>query len=263
MKPTSISQTMEQFFNAALTITFVYSLVGTDPWVMAAGGNLATTLAIMMSFSYLMLYYRRKRQGLILGIEEQKTDETTANKKTRTLVRGILAVSIPLTLSSLIAVVNNVIDTVTISNLVQTAYEGIIVGKEALETRAMELAGVLSKVETIMRLPLALNAAFAIALVPAVSGLMAKNDVETSSKRVSFSFFLSILIIFPCAVGLSVLAKPILEMLYPAASGGAGILALTTITMVFIALNYVVNGGLYGLRQNENPCNSASRRGNG
>lgn len=261
MKPTSISQTMEQFFNAVITITFVYSLVGTEPWVMSAGGNLATTIAIIMSFSYLILYYRRKRQGLILGIEKQEDIEE--NKRTRTLVKTILAVSIPLTLSSLIAVVNNIIDTVTISNCVQTAYQGIIVGKEALETRAMELAGVLSKVETIMRLPLALNAAFAIALVPAVSGLMAKKDVETSSKRVSFSFFLSILIIFPCAVGLSVIAKPILEMLYPAASGGAGILALTTVTMVFVALNYVVNGGLYGLRQNENSCNSTSRRRNG
>ena len=58
MKSTSVSQTLEQFFNCVLTITFVYALVGKDPAIMAAGGNLSTTLSIVLTFVYLIIYYK-------------------------------------------------------------------------------------------------------------------------------------------------------------------------------------------------------------
>lgn len=70
--------------------------------------------------------------------------------------------------------------------------------------------------------------------------------MKTVNKRLSFSFFASILIIMPCATGLAALADPILKMIYPAASDGAGLLIGSTLTMIFVSLNYVVNGGLYG-----------------
>ena len=212
---------------------------------MAAGGNLSTTLAILISFIYLVIFYKKRKKGILLDIQNQTVE--AENKTARKLITTILAISIPMTLGSLISVITNTIDTITISNCVQKAYEGIIIGKEALEAEAMRLSGILSKVETIMRLPLAINAAFCTALVPAISSLIAKKDMVTAEKRLTFSFFASMLIIMPCVIGMAVIAGPILEMLYPMASEGAGVLALTTITMFFVALNYVVNGGLYGL----------------
>ena len=58
----------------------------------------------------------------------------------------------------------------------------------------------------------------------------------------------------PCAVGLAVLADPILKMIYPAASEGAWILIGSTLTMIFVSLNYVVNGGLYGFGKTHIPA---------
>lgn len=243
-KATSISQTLEQFFNCVLTITFVYALVGKDPAVMAAGGNVSTTLSIIISFTYLYIFYKRRKKGIMKDCEEQTVEQE--DKTTGKLLKTIFAISIPMTLGSLVSVVNNTIDTVTISNCVQTAFQGILSTKEALETKAMELSGLLSKVVTIIHLPLAITGSFCTALVPAISSAIATNDYETANKRLSFSFFSSILIIMPCAAGLAVLARPILELIYPAASDGAGILMLSTITMIFVTLNYVVNGGLYG-----------------
>lgn len=78
--------------------------------------------------------------------------------------------------------------------------------------------------------------------------------MKTVNKRLSFSFFASILIIMPCAAGLAVLADPILKMIYPAASEGAWILAGSTLIMVFVSLNYVVNGGLYGFGKTHIPA---------
>lgn len=110
----------------------------------------------------------------------------------------------------------------------------------------MELSGVLSKVVTIIHLPLAITGSFCTALVPAISSAISVKDYATVNKRLSFSFFASILIIMPCAAGLVALAQPILQLIYPTASNGATILMLSTITMIFVSLNYVVEGGLYG-----------------
>ena len=46
-----------------------------------------------------------------------------------------------MTIGSLISVISNTIDTITVSNCIQTAFEGIIEGgKEALEAEAMRLS---------------------------------------------------------------------------------------------------------------------------
>ena len=244
MKSTSVSQTLEQFFNCVLTITFVYALVGKDPAVMAAGGNVSTTLAIIISFTYLYIFYKRRKKGIMAECENQKVpqeDKTAGN-----LIKTIFAISIPMTIGSLISVVNNMIDTVTISRCIQTAFTGILDTKEALEAKAMELSGLLSKVVTIIHLPLAITGSFCTALVPAISSAISVKDYKTVNKRLSFSFFASILIIMPCTAGLIALAQPILQLIYPAASNGANILILSTITMIFVSINYVVEGGLYG-----------------
>lgn len=103
-------------------------------------------------------------------------------------------------------------------------------------------------------MPLAITATFCTALVPAISSAISVKDMKTVNKRLSFSLFASILIIMPCAAGLAVLADPILKMIYPAASEGAWILAASTLIMVFVSLNYVVNGGLYGFGKTHIPA---------
>lgn len=245
MKATSVTQTLEQFFNCALTITFVYALVGKDPAIMAAGGNVSTTLSIIISFIYLAILYKSRKKGMVKLCKEQKV--ATEEKSVKSLIKVVLSLSVPMMLGSLISVMTSTIDTITISNCVQKAYEGVILVKSELENKAMELSGVLSKVETLMHLPTAITTAFCTALVPAISTAIAKKEMDVAEKRISFSLFATMLIILPAAVGMIVLSKPLLQMLYPAASSGALLLQLSTITMICVAVNYVANGGLYGL----------------
>lgn len=251
MKQTSISQSLEQFFNCVLSITFVYALIGKEPYIMAAGGNLSTTLAVMISFSYLVIIYKLNKRNLP---KEEKFSIVSEKKDVIKMIRTILALSIPMTFGSVISVVNSVIDTATISNFIQQAYQNIIPTKAALEEKAMELAGLLSKVETITNLPLAVNLAFCTALVPEISSALAKKDKKTAENRMTFSIFASILIILPCAMGLSVLAGPILKLLYPTASDGVLLLQLATVQMILNALNNTINGGLYGVNKAHVPA---------
>ncbi len=246
MKPTSVTQTLEQFLNCLLTITFVYVSIGQDTSIMAAAGNLSSTVAIIIAFIYIVIFYKKQRDEILEECNNQTIE--TQNKTTKQILKTIFAISIPMTIGSLVAELNATIDTITVSNCIQHAFEGILVGgKEALELKAMELSGMISKVETIIRLPLAINAAFCTALVPAIAGSIAKKDNETATKRLSFSLFLSIIIIAPCAVGIIALSEPILKTIYPNSYNGAGLLSITAISMTFVALSYVINGGLYGL----------------
>ena len=193
MKPTSVSQTLEQFLNCVLSITFVYACIGKDPYIMAAAGNLSTTCAIVITFMYLLIYYRHNRistKGSIQSPERRKTDKE--------LLRTILKISIPITISSLISVISGVIDTATVSNCIQISMQNTGMAKEALEQAAMSATGILSKVDTLVSFPLAINLAFSTALTPAISEALAIKDRKTASRRLSFSFFASLIIILPC-----------------------------------------------------------------
>ena len=249
MKPTSYSQIIEQFFNCVLSITFVYALLGREPYIMAAGGNLSTTLAIILTFVYLIIYYKRKKIKIEPN-QKSEEDELTAMK----LLKKILIISVPVTISSIISVVSPLIDTATVSRCIQTAFANMYPVKEQLEALAMSRSGILSKVDTLVNLPIAVNVAFSTALVPAISGAIAQKDMKTASKRMTFSIFASLLIVLPCAVGFISLAQPILSLIYPTASDGAEVLMVYAIAMIFIALNQTVNGGLYGLNKTYIPA---------
>jgi hypothetical protein len=251
MKASSISQALEQFFNCVLTITFVYALIGKEPYIMAAGGNLSTTLAILISFSYLIVFYKKN----IKEWREESDDVViTTKEENKKMVKMIIATAIPLTVGSVISVVTSFIDTVTVSNCIQIAYSGILKSKILLEKEAMRLTGILSKVDTLVNLPLAVNLSFYSALIPEITAAISKKDFKSASKKISFSISSSLLILIPCAIGFIVLADPILKMLYPNASDGAHILQIAAVTMVFVGINHTIQGSLFGLGKMYTPA---------
>lgn len=252
MKPTSVTQTLEQFLNCLLTITFVYATIGQDTAKMAAAGNLSSTVAIIIAFIYIVIFYSRQRKEILEDCKNQTVQ--AESKTTKQILKIIFAISIPMTIGSLVSELNGTIDTLTVSNCIQKAFQGLEGGKVALEAKAMQLSGMVSKVETIIRLPLAINAAFCTALVPAIAASIAKKEKEKAIKRLSFSLFFTIIIIAPCATGLISLAEPILKTIYPNSYDGARLLQITSISMVFVALSYVINGGLYGIGKTHIPA---------
>lgn len=252
MKPTSVSQTLEQFLNCVLTITFVYACIGKETYIMAAAGNLSTTLAIVITFMYLIMYYKGNK------IDTSESIESPEKKKSdKQLLKTILEISIPITISSVISVISGVIDTATVSNCIQISLQNANMTKEALEQAAMSATGILSKVDTLVSFPLAINLAFSTALTPAISEALAKKDRVTASRRLSFSFFASLIIILPCAIGFITLAQPILQMIYPTASEGAGVMMIASISMILTALSQTMVGALYGVNKSKVPAIAA------
>lgn len=251
MKASSTSQSLEQLFNCVLTITFVYSLVGKDAYIMAAGGNVSTTLAVLISFSYLLFFYKKN----IKKYKEESNDEVIINKvENKKIAKLIIMTAIPLTIGSVISVVTSFIDTVTVSNCIQIAYKGILPTKALLEKEAMRAAGILSKVDTLVNLPLAVNLSFYFALIPEITSLISKKSFKEAARKISSSIATSLFIIIPCAVGFIVLSDSILKMLYPNASDGSLVLQIASVTMILVAINHTLQGSLFGLGKMYTPA---------
>lgn len=247
MQATSMSQVLEQFFKSTLTIVIVWLLVGQTPEIMAAGANLATSIATIISFAYLAVFYSKRKREIIRGARKSKGE--TLLKTPGAMMKSILMISVPISLGSVISAVNRVIDTATITRGIERAVEAGLAtynGNTAAQ-EAVRLAGLLSKSDVLINMPLALNIAFSTVLVPSVSGALAVGNKKEASDKVSYSFLISILLILPCAVGYIVLAEPIYNLLYPNARLGAGLLQLSAVALIFTALNQTISGSLQGL----------------
>lgn len=236
---TAKSQSLEQVFKTLITILaveFIGMSTGLNTTLMAAGANLATTLSVTLSFLYIIMYYRTFKK-----IIKPKIKETINYKHERVkkIVRNILIVSIPITLSAIMSTLSKIVDIVTVVKGLKTFLP---------DTLAKAQYGILSgKVDTLATLPLSFNIAFATALVPSVSALMAKKDEKTASNRISLSLLITMIIGLPCTFGMMVFADPILNLLFPNAPDGAFLLQIFSLTIIFAVLMQTTNGALQGL----------------
>lgn len=267
MKVSSNSQMLEQLFKSILTIGLVVAVyflavvnptdlakslglsVDTVTVAMATAANVASTIATVICCGYLLIYYQRSKKEIWKNINEANEIGYKKEKKT-SIMKKILAVSIPISLASIISAINRNIDTFTVINGLKVALAGLYPTVELLQNEATRLYGILSgRVDTLIGLPTALNVAFATALVPAVSETMAKGDAKTARRRITFSIRTTLLIALPCAIGMCVLAEPILNLLFPNvyAKEAGLLLQISSFTIIFTLMNQTVAGALQGL----------------
>lgn len=242
MKPSSISQILEQILNCTLTILFVILAIGQNSYFMAAAANISTTIAVISAFIYLAIYYNKHK----LKIDENEK----SNLETKSIfyiLKIILSFSIPITIGSLISVINGAIDTITISQVYSKIYVNNFETQELLEKYIMSQNGIISKVTTLLSLPQALNIAFVTVIIPTVSAYFAKNDIQKVKKTINNSLKSSLMIILPAYIGLFVLAEPILQLLFPKASSGALFMQLQVFTFIFVTITHTLTSAINGL----------------
>lgn len=265
MQASSRSQVLEQVFKCILTVVIVvfmskHIMYPDNPdlnaAMMAAGANLATTLATVLSTIYIFGFYFKRKKGI--QEEIRKSTVESVKKPLLKMFKSILIISIPISLGSIIAAINRIVDTATITRGIQSAFSFMIPAHgstiailhpsaKQLTDEAVRLAGVLSKSDTLINLPISMNISFATVLVPSISAALAKGEKTEASKFVSYSLLISILIIMPCAIGFISLAEPIYNLLYPNAPDGYQLLQITSVSLIFIALNQTISGSLQGI----------------
>lgn len=263
MSATSTSQILEQIFKCIFTIGIVvmmasfmvFSNEDIEAQLLAAGANFATSIATVLSLLYLFVFYTKRRKKILTSFENEVA--TTVEGSFFSVCKSILLISFPISLGSIISAINRIVDTATITHGINAAFRQMIPAHgdvaaifaptaDQLNNEAARLAGQLSKSDTLLNLPIALNIAFATVLVPSISSALALKKKEEASNAVSLSLLISLLIILPCAAGYITFAEPIYMFLYPTVPDAFELLQLSSIALIFIALNQTLSGSLQG-----------------
>lgn len=242
MKPQASSQIIDQIVKCVFTILLAVVFLGNSPEIMAAAATFGSTIGTVVSLIYLLIYYNNRKKGIWEDIKIIESTCTTEKKVEATddIIKKIISLSIPIALGSVITSMAGMVNLLTV--IPRLLYAG-----KTLE-EAQALYGIISgKSDTLLNLPLAINIAFATSLVPNISAALAIGDKEDASKKIVFSIFATILIAVPSAVGISVLADPIIKTIYRNANEGGYYIQMSAYAVIFMALAQTINGSLQGM----------------
>ena len=242
---TAKSQTIEQIFKTLfniLLVEIVAKITKNNTMLMAAIANLATTVATIISFAYIYIYYRIRKKEIAVEISQSVNYVPTRISNT---LKKIIKESLPISLSSLMAAFNKNIDLFTVVKILK---------RYMSEANAKIQYGILSgKVDTLCVLPLSLNIAFVTGMVPSISKSMAVGDKEQVIKKINSFLQITIIISLPCTVGLIIYSKEILNLLFPNANSGETLLQINAIAIFFAMITQTINGVLQGIGKSSIP----------
>ncbi len=242
MYPTALSQLFEQAARVAVALGLVFYLgPGRLEWA-AAGASFGAAAGAIAGLLVLMFLFSRERREFIRRMQEQAR---YSYRRTRAVYYDIFSLSIPITLSHLVMPIIGLIDmTVVPMRLAEAGFE---------EARRMALYGQLTGMAgPLVHIPQIVTIALAISLVPAISEALALNNKSLIANRSALALRLSVLLGFPSAVGLFVLAEPITLLLYNNREAGMS-LAILAFAVLFISIFQVCSGILQGLGKTRLP----------
>lgn len=246
MNPTAVSELTEQSVRAAVGLTLAYSFLAVGLPEAAAGATFGASAGSFASMVVIALIYVLNRKTIHTKI--RRGDNNL--EETGEILKKILMIAIPITLGASIMPIMNAIDsTVVMGRLEATGWT---------HDEAKNLFGQLSGYcASLIGLPQIFTQAIAVSLVPAISAAWLRQDRGELQENVKLSLRATMIVGFPCAVGIFALAEPILLLLFssrPAeASAAAPTLMVMAISVVFLASVQTLTGALQGVGKQSVP----------
>ena len=259
MIPTAFSQVLEQIVNAVVSVLGAYLLLkagraasdGSLGYAFAAaGGTLGTVAGAGAALLFLIFIYLVFRRVLK---RQMRRDRTRKRESYRRIFQILLITIAPVLLSSTVYNLCGVVD--------NAMFGSIMAAQGHQEAEYAVYVGILSgKYDTVINVPLAFSNALATSLIPSlVAAVKAGNRKQVHRKIALFAKF-DMMIAIPSAVGLLVLAKPILDLLFFTENNteAARILQVGALSVIFYCLSTVTNAVLQGMDQMMLPVRNAA-----
>ncbi len=240
MTGTAVSQIAEQLFKLAAGFALAKLLLKYGPEYAAMGALIGVSISELFALIIIFVFYIRRRQRFI---EPQSTQKFQTSSLP--ISRQILMIAVPVTIGASVMPLTGILD----SALIIRTLEGIGYSVEA----AGEAYSLLySYVTRVINMPAVLTVALAMSLVPAISSYTAKKEFRLVKSAALTGMKLALIIGTPCAVGLYVLAEPILGMLYSSLtkvqlSVASDLMRTACVGVVFLSLVQALTGVIQGL----------------
>lgn len=262
MVPSAVSQIIEQIVNAVVSVTAAYVLYQYGSKLGrvlgdsekygdaygAAGGTLGTLSGAVVAFLFIVIIFFLYR---ILLKRQMKRDRNTKTEGYGEILSLLLLTIVPVLLSTTIYNISAIIDVGIFKKI------SVAMGYSQLDLDSVwgKYSG---KYRLLINVPISIASALAASTVPALSASHAKEDHKRMQTQINAGTRLSMLIAIPCAVGLGVLASPIMELLFNDTTGvSAQMLQLGCISVVFYSLSTLSNGILQGINRMRVPVFNA------
>ena len=200
MTPTAVSQILEALCKLflGLTLAWYFLKLGMGLDIAAAGAILGVTVGTVLSMCFLVVYLLTHRdRGESLDVPD----------RAGTLMKRVLAIGIPITLSNSAMSIITLIDTKNVLGRLRTIPE--------LADSAATLFGQYQFGMNLINLPPSFVYPVTMSLIPFAAAALSRKDHAGAGRIVSSAFRIIATLAIPAGVGLSVLGGPALMMLYP------------------------------------------------
>ena len=236
MIPTTVDEVLEVLFKVISGLILASCLLkaGYGKPVGSAGAILGVSIGSVISLLYMIIYKRRHYSELsapytagIHAPNDTPADDELVDSAWK-IVKDILSIGIPIAFGACIMAILNSVDSKLCMNRLQSA-----AGFSYYQAKV--LYGVYGKAQTLFNLPAAFITPLTIAIVPEISGAIAKGANAAARKTSADAMRISAVISLPMGVGLTVLAYPIMNVLYPNSNAaGPGLLAIMGAASFFV-----------------------------
>lgn len=260
MIQTSFSQILEQILNAVISILAANLLIdlvtskSTTAQAIygAAGSALGTGSGVVAALLFMLFVYAINRKMIYTRIAKDRHRYVDSYGD---ILRGMLSTVTPIIMSTFIYNFS--------TSFNQTVYSKVMIYARGLSLAQTATSyGIFAgKAMVIINIPIALASSLSAAMIPTISASSALGDQTATRRKVVNAMWTTMLIAIPSSVGLAVLAKPIMQLLFPQKDSldmAAKLLAMIAITVVFYSLSTLSNGILQGIGQVKLPVRNAA-----
>ncbi len=261
MVPTSVSQLVEQFLNAFVSVGAAYFLVklaisrngdeSVKAMYGAIGSALGTGSGVVIALLFMLFVYNINRDSIKRKVIHDKHEDLGY----REIFILLIMIVTPIVLSTAIYNFSNTLN-YTLFSKIMTYSKGIP------HNEVVTRLGVYSrKALVISNFPTSIAAAAAATIMPSISTYYAQKNYDSTEQMIKKVYRMINMIAIPSAVGLFALADPIIMLMFPQKSTlhEAGVLMqMLAITVVFYSISTVSNAILQGIGRVNIPAINAA-----
>ena len=255
MNPTAVSQVMEQIFRVGVGLSLGYFMMNGTLFAEqydagargAAGGCFGASAGGLAGLVTVLFIYGLSKRAIKKRI---RSDKNKVREPSSDIIKTIVKIAVPITIGAALLPLMNAIDASIVNYRLQASGWDV--------HTASDLYGQLtSMADPIIGFPQVFMQAIIVSIVPMVSAAKRLNDRAELNETVSLGLRMTTMIAFPCTVGLLILAKPTLLLLYPlqkeSAISATPCLQVLAIGFIFLGLVTTMTGILQGLTKQNWP----------
>ncbi len=244
MIPTAVSQVAEQVINALVSVLAGWLLfrVGTGmdangeafygPAYGAAGGTIGTGAGALTALLFCLMVFL-----MFQRVERSKCrrDRTSSQETYSRIARLLVMTIVPVLVSTTVYQISSLVDQAIFAAYWNADYT--------------ELWGAYSsKYNLLIHVPVAVASSLASSIIPALSGAVAKKKRTEVVYKTGTAIRFNMAIAFPATVGLTVLASPIMDLLFSGDNmEAANMMMVGSTAVLFYSLSTITNSILQGI----------------